>query len=505
MQNAATGRNEEAARALVAGIVFAVPALLCVHGAASSVVDPDVGWHLKTAQWIVAHRGFPHSDPFSRVTAGAPWQAYSWLFDVLLLKLYQWLNLGGMLAYTAAMAAAITAAVYRLASRGQTDAMKSVLLTGAAVVCLLRDFTPRPWLFTMLFFAVELDLLLEYRRTRNARTLLWLLPMFALWANLHIQFIDGLLVLGLAACEPLLARWTGWGEGGREARALWLALAGCVGATLINPYGLTIYRAAWVLGSQSGVLETVNEMHALSFRSFPDFLLLFLLLAATAMLFRRGRPEPFEVLLLGVSAVLSFRSQRDAWIVTMAATAILAAELAKGSEEPQRMPAWTLAVTLGSMAAALAAGALAIGMNNARLRAFQAQELPVQAAEVVKDRHYAGPVFNDYNWGGYLMWKLDEPVSIDGRAGLYGDRNIEESMRTWAGGPEWAEDPELETAGVVIAPEGAALTQLLRLDGQFQMVYEDKVAAVFVARKSEAGGTSMAAMQAPGNGGEGQR
>jgi hypothetical protein len=257
-----------------------------------------------------------------------------------------------------------------------------------------------------------------------------------------------------------------------------------------------------VLGSQAGVLNTVSEMHALAFRSLSDYLLLFLLLATTALLFRRGRPEPFETLLLAMSAVLSFRSGRDAWMLAIVTVAILSARWVQESEEPRRMPAWSLAVTMGAAAAVTAAGAMALHVSNAGLRTMEAKELPVQAVEVVQQRHYSGPLFNDYNWGGYLIWKLDEPVSIDGRAGLYGDKSIDESISTWAGGPKWAANPQLESAALVIAPQGDALTQLLRMDAQFQLVYEDKVAAVFVAQKDEATGTSLAAMKAPENHGD---
>jgi hypothetical protein len=72
---------------------------------------------------------------------------------------------------------------------------------------------------------------------------------------------------------------------------------------------------------------------------------------------------------------------------------------------------------------------------------------------------------------------------MDGRAALYGDAAIDRSRATWSGGAKWASDPDLQSAGVVIAPDGAALTQLLRTDPRFELTYEDKVAAVFVARK----------------------
>ena len=62
-----------------------------------------------------------------------------------------------------------------------------------------RLYTPRPWLFTILLFILELDILMRARRTGRLRGLLWLPAIFALWANVHIQFIDGRMVDSLKA------------------------------------------------------------------------------------------------------------------------------------------------------------------------------------------------------------------------------------------------------------------------------------------------------------------
>ena len=482
MQDQNPGWADRAARAAVIGLLLAAPAMICFRGLASCAVDPDVGWQLQSGAWILQHHALPHTDPFSRTAAGHPWQDYSWLFDLLLVELYRWFNLDGLVLYSATMAVAITAAIYRLVSRVQPDFIRNAILTVAALLCVARDFTPRPWLFTILLFAIELDILMQFRRTRRVILLLWLPLIFALWANLHIQFIDGLLVLGIAALEPLLARWAKWGDTPRTATPLWIAFAACVAAALLNPYGIGIYRDAWIMGSQTGVLNTVGEMHALAFRSVGDYLLLFLALAAAAVLFRRGRPAPFETLLLAMSAVLSFRSQRDAWVLAIVAVALIAEKLRPANQEPDPAPAWTIPITVAATACVFVFGFFALQVTNARLRSFQAKEMPVQAVDFVKARHYPGPLFNDYNWGGFLIWQLGQPVTIDGRAGLYGDAGIDRSMATWGGGPHWDADPALRSAALVIAPLRDALTQLLRQDPGFQLVYQDKVAAVFVRR-----------------------
>lgn len=484
--NPGSSRSEQIARALVVGLLCSVPALLCIHGAAGCVADPDIGWHLRTGEWITQHHAFPHSDPFSRVDGGAPWQAYSWLFELILLRLYFWFNLGGVVVYTAAMIALITAAVYHMVSRLQSDFSQCALITLAVSLCICRLGTPRPWLFTILFFALELDILMHARRTGKSRELLWLPLIFALWANVHIQFVDGLLVIAVAAVEPLIARWWKSPETGVSARYLLLALAASIAAVCVNPYGIGIYKIAWKLGSQPGVLDTVSEMLALPFRSPLDFLLLFLALAAAGVLFRYRQLPPFETLMLAMAAVLSFRSRRDLWFMAITAAMILAAGVParKSWQNRKNLSAWAWPISAAAAALFLMVGGRLLHVNNAHLHSLQAEKMPVHAVEIVKQRHYAGPLFNTYDWGGFLIWDLREPVSIDGRAALYGDQLLDRSRDTWRGGPKWASDPDLQSAAVVIAPIDAALTQLLKTDGRFQVTYEDKVAAVFVAKNA---------------------
>lgn len=110
----------------------------------------------------------------------------------------------------------------------------------------------------------------------------------------------------------------------------------------------------------------------------------------------------------------------------------------------------------------VALGFSALHVDNARLSAKLAGEMPVRAVEVAKEKGWSGPLYNDYGWGGYLIWALRMPVSIDGRAALHGDEQRERSDRTWSGQPEWDSDPDLRKANLVIGPARAPLTQLLR-------------------------------------------
>ena len=122
------------------------------------------------------------------------------------------------------------------------------------------------------------------------------------------------------------------------------------------------------------------------------------------------------------------------------------------------------------------------GVDNGFLSGELSKSLPVGAADFVKQKGLSGPVYDDYSWGGYLIWNPGLPVVIDSRQNVYGDERINRSIAVWGGVRHWASDPDLKTAGVVIGPVNAPLTQLLRLSPAFDLAYEDQVAAVFVPR-----------------------
>ena len=483
-----SARNIRWAQAFVLAALFSVPALICLK--LSVVEDPDAWWHLRTGEWILQHCAVPRTEPFSSYGAGKPWAAYSWLFELILFQLFQRLGLVGLVVYTTGMVLAVTVALHRMIRRLQADFTIAVLLTLTASLSLFRLDSPRSWWFSVLFFTLELDLLMQARKTGKTRELLWLPVIFALWANLHIEFVGGLLVLALALAEPVLARrWAGLQT---RIRPAWLGgiFIACVLATLANPYGWNIYRIAGDMVAQPGNPNQLGDLLALPFRSMADWGVLLLTLAAAATLARARRPAFFESLLLVSAIYVSFRSQRDLWVVVIAASAILAKEL-KGDDKNQlQMKASSAPFVAIVTGLTVLLGCCAMHVDNARLSAKLAGVLPVRAVEVVKEKGWNGPLYNDYNWGGYLIWALRMPVSMDGRTNLYGSQRVDRSVATWSGQPDWATDPNLQKAGVVIGPVTAPLTQLLRMDSRFELAYEDKVAAVFVARKTVASGTA---------------
>jgi hypothetical protein len=456
---------------LMLAALYAIPIVTTLR----PVNDLDIWWHLRAGQWVCEHHAVPLTDPFSRWGADKAWIAYSWLFEVLVYRLYEAFGLAGIVVYRLVMSLAVAAALHRLVRRRQPFLLGPTTLTAAAVLALTPLFTERPWLFTVLFSILTLDVLLDLRDGRAGWSV-WLLPLvYALWANLHIQFVYGLFLLALA-CLPDPCWRCGLAK-------RWLLAGLCLLATLVNPYYIRLYGVVWELATQSGPLRYVSEMHALEFRGAADWVVLLFGAAAMFALGRRQRVSRFEVLLLFSAGFFAFRSQRDLWFLVLAAAAILAGQPLPLQAKAQTPPRCWAAATV------LLAGLVALlswqrGLSEENLRRKVAELFPVEAAAVLAQKGHSGPLFNDYDWGGFLIWTLPQlPVILDGRANLHGDERVLRLGNTWSVGPGWRDDPDLESAGIVLANARCPLGCVLMLDDRFQLVHEDTVARVFVRKR----------------------
>src|SRR5262249_5052272 len=153
------------------------------------VNDWDIWWHLRVGQWIVEHHQVTTTDPFSTYGADRPWLAYSWLFEVLIWRLYEWLGLAGVIGFRVLVSVAGVARFHRLAVGCEPRPLLSTLLTAVAALAVLPLFNERPWLFTILFTTLTLEVVLDLRRGQRRWTF-WALPLvYVLWANIHIQFV----------------------------------------------------------------------------------------------------------------------------------------------------------------------------------------------------------------------------------------------------------------------------------------------------------------------------
>jgi hypothetical protein len=99
----------------------------------------------------------------------------------------------------------------------------------------------------------------------------------------------------------------------------------------------------------------------------------------------------------------------------------------------------------------------------------------------------SGPLYNNLNWGGFLMWYMpDYPVAIDGRNDLYGDEMDRLFFNSQNADTSYTTDPYLNEAGVVLLDSQLPLAKILSVDPRFQLVYHDDTATVYARRQQPA-------------------
>lgn len=460
------------------------------------VLDPDIWWHLKVGDWIIDHVAVPHTGILSRTAATRPWVAYSWGYEVLMSRAYSWFGLVGIGLYGTLLTIAVAYSVYWMLRRLSGRFWLACIGTGVVCSAFLFNGMPRPFFFSIALFAVTLTLLLEANRSGRIELLYPLPPIFLLWANLHIQFIYGLFLVGLFVGTNLAQRAAaalGIGADYLSAPSLPLTKlivigATCVLATLFGPYFYHPYQVVLEYSKAKFTYSVIIELQPLTFRGYSHFTELFLTAAGFFAVGWRRKLDPFRLALMTTASVIGYRTMRDAWFVCLPAAACIADAFAPKPEQAEEEKAFaeTWLEKLGVAAAVailLAITANGTDFNQRGLDLAVSSQYPVNAINFLRRNPVQGRLYNSLNWGGFLMWYMPEyPVAVDGRNDLYGDdldriffnsQNAEKSYTT---------DPYLNESGVVLLGSEMPLAKILTVDPRFQLVFHDDIATVFARR-----------------------
>ncbi len=453
-----------------------------------SVLDLDVWWHVSVGDWIWQHHAFPHTGIFSRTAADRSWMAYSWGYEVLLARSYEWLGLLGMALFGTALTLAVALTLFWMLHRLSGRFWVAWCLSIVVFSAFLFNIMPRPVFFTMLLYTVVLTLAFDAQRTGRVRLLYWLPLVFLLWANLHIQFVYGLITLGLLAginlLQTIAIRFRRYPSSllvpTLPAAVPFVVLACCLVATCIGPYSFHLYRVLFGYSSSKVIYSMITELQALSFQGISHFLELLLAAAAFFVLGWNKKIDVFKLVLLAVASAFAFRATRDAWFLCITAAAILA-DFPAEKERCERafsLPALSAAALAAALLLALVARNTAF--NSSGLNELVSSQFPVDAVNFVRRNPVGGPLYNSFDWGGFLIFYMPQyPVVVDGRTDLYGDDFCKKLYDTEDANSPLSDDPYLNEAGLVILKNAVPLAKLLPADKRFRVIYHDQIATVF--------------------------
>ncbi len=511
--------NADAAARLGRAAMIAAFLAFAFLSAIFQVYDHDVGYHLKTGEWIDAHGRLPDRDPFSFTRAGAPWPIQQGPGAWVLWRAYAVGGVEGLILFKAAIVTLTYAIVLWVAWR---ESGSLALATAAAMlgVCAGRyRFYERPMLFSALALAALWACLTAWRRRaerppdrtdgRASRVapLAAAVVILGVWANVHAGWIDGMIALGgLAAAGTLASVFPRYGlraerrseprprVRGREA---WIALGSALALSVaslaaFNPAGprvllipLTMMRSRWFQSH-------VAEFQHLPVDNFPAvWALLGLTALALALAWARDRARAGDALVFIAFAWATLTVNRQMLPLSVIAPPILAGHLALLLRRD--LP------TLGRRRVGVAAGALLVAamvwiawMGFVKGDCFRfgfgidERATPVSALDFIEAHRLPGEVWNEDAWGGAFLWRFwpGRRDFVDNRLDVFDEEFfLREYVPVRAAAPGW--EAILQRHGVStllmeITDRPIGIQEAAFRSPAWALVYWDDRAEVFV-------------------------
>jgi len=469
------------------GVLFALFSVTILLGK-GYIVDPDIWWHLKVGDWIVQHQAVPLVGILSRTAATRPWVAYSWGFEVFLSRIYAWLGLMGFAYFGILLSLLVSIVLFGTCFALCRRFWLSWLLTLLGTFAYVYALYPRPVFLSMMLFNIMLCLLLKAQRSGRIRVLYCIPLLFLIWANLHIQFVYGLAALGLyivVAAVVRLASRLSLDVSALRTSSLPLSrlsaiFAASVTACCINPYSYRLFVVVVGYSRATRTYSVIQELQSPDFNSLTCFVFLVALMTAFYVVGSRKQIDPFQLSLMVIGSLCAFRTVRDSWFAAIPAILLLADVTVKPTDQDRVFTPLELVSLASSTAVLVFLLAINMGFTARGIDYSVSMQFPVDAANFVRRVEPPGPIYNDFDWGGFLTWYLPQyPVSIDGRNDLYGDKFVADYF-AFRFGDRTDGDPYLDEAGIVLLNKDAQLAKLLKHDSRFRCVYEDRLADVFL-------------------------
>lgn len=477
--------------ALVGPVIFAV---------SRTVADPDLWGHVRFGRAMLARRSLLRDEPYSYLSDA--WINHEWLSEVVFALIFDAFGPAGLVALKVAVVLVLLGGVFRFLQARGTSLAGAALAALATAVLLAVGLSVRPHLFTYLalFLLLLVVEALERGRTR------WLVAvpfLFAAWTNLHGGVLAGLGVLLL---------WGGWhagraiagaavggidpgGESRRRAYHGAVALAAACGATLLNPYGARL--PLFLLRTATVPRPEITEWGPIA-PTEPEGIAYLVVLACCGWILASvrnrpppaagGSPPPALLFVLGVVAVLPLAAVRHLPLFGIAAAVIA------GPHVDRILPtAWRTASLSRS---GRAGGALAkAGAASLLFAALAAPGFPCIAAGPPRGDPYPavavarldaagveGNLAVFFEWGEYAIWHLGPGIQVgmDGRREtVYPDSVYADYLRFQYGTGRWEAFLADHPTDLVLVPGGSPPDNLLRLDGDWEPVHRDPVAALY--------------------------
>jgi hypothetical protein len=454
--------------------------------------DGDLARHLRVGGDILNMGGLFFTDPYSWTMGGQPFVPYEWGSEVLVALANMIGGLPAVLVLTGLVVAFTNLLVVFFLRRSGVDPLFAVLAGLAAAMVGALHWRARPHIWSPLGALATIWLL----ERGNMRRVWLFFPLFVIWVNLHGGFIFGLGLVALYLAGDLVeclfsAEKQHWLSRAKyHSAALIVAFIG----SCVNPTGLSIFSHVTGYFGKKFLVDTTQEYQSPDFHVLAVQLFLgLLLLVVLALAINVKRPSWPHLLLIVVNLAFSLYSVRNIPLFVVTALPIVVI----GFDEMWRKPAITRhyasiiaeieqrgLVGLWSVIGAILMVYVAfnhgmIGSVQLLPTQFVTSDFPVAAVEAAKTADLKGKLFNDFAWGGYILYAWPEQkVFIDGQTDFYGEELTREYAKIRDLGKDWRDELLRREINLVVIRTESILARELPREPGWKIWYEDKTATI---------------------------
>lgn len=417
--------------------------------------DGDVGTHIAWGRWMLEHGAIVRMDIFTTAHEGLELVARNWLTQVAFAWLdAEWSLLGVGFAGAAAIALPWAITTRRLAVKGISPTGGCLIAFG--VLGSMIHWAIRPHVISWSFLAGFAWALDSYESGRR-RHVWWLVPLMALWVNLHGGFVVGFLVIGAHLLSAVI----------RKAPVAHLVRVGafCGAATLISPFGWDMVGNLLHYFQQGYMWEFTAEFQSPNFHNPLTWPFLFVLLYALVRV--RGVTNTILVVGFGALALYSLRNIPLFLLVAIPAVAPVARERDSGWIAFNQKAAGG-ALSIAAIAFFALTGFGSFGFDD---------RFPHAVAEIDPP---GSTVFHPIEWGGYLLYCCPgiRPFT-DAQTDLYGEEFLREFDEvTKAEGP-WQETLDRYEVDWLLLDPDMVLAKVARHEG-WRVLSESETVVILV-------------------------
>ena len=446
-----------------------------------SVVDPDIWWHLRNAEYLFQHHQLPRTDMYSFTVARHPWINHEWLSEIPYYLAWRAGGLGGVNAVMFATISLIFLGLLYL-SYMETRHFKAAIVACCFLTFIASvSFGPRTILFGYLYLVLLLIILQRFRQKGNAP--LWLIPLlFCLWANTHGSWSLGLIVFSIITAAGFVR-----GSWGRVDAERWtpsqmgkLVVTGLasVAALFVNPFGSRLVFYPFDMAFRQKLnISHVAEWVSVDFHDLRGkFVLALLLTLLVTALVRRTRWRLAEVALVLFAVYSGLTYVRFLFLLAIVMAPVLTRIL---EFVPQYRPEVDTPLINGFVISLMIGSIIHYWPTSAEMQKSLSEKYPTQALTYLKAHPPDGPVLNFYLWGGYLAWNDRAlKVFIDSRVDIYEYAGVLKDYLDLLNLSQSKSILDKYKIRYVLFPQPggyseSALTYVLEHDSQWKVIYSD--------------------------------